>query len=86
MIRDPQQRRLWVCDECFFDRLAAVGYSAGTRWDICSFKVTLPSLQVSVAGQVRWVCGQGFGLETLVMDGQAQAHRGKYVQERIKEL
>lgn len=58
------------------------------RGDVCSLRVTLlPNKPVSVAaGIVRWVRGQEFGLETLVMDGKAQAHIGKYIRERMKEL
>jgi hypothetical protein len=43
--------------------------------------------QISVsAGIVRWVRGQDFGLETLVLDGKAQAQLGKYIHERMEEL
>jgi PilZ domain len=58
------------------------------RGDVCSLKMTLPThKQVSVAaGIVRWVRGEEFGLETLVMDGKAQARLGKYIKERMKEL
>jgi len=58
------------------------------RGDVCSLKMILPTnKQISVsAGIVRWVRGDEFGLETLVMDGKAQARIGKYIRERIKEL
>ena len=55
--------------------------------DVCSFRVILPHYAVSVAaGIVRWVRGQDYGIETLVMDGTAQARLGKYLQGRMKEL
>lgn len=56
--------------------------------DVCSFRVVLPTRKgVSVAaGIVRWVRGEDFGFETLVMDGKAQAHLGQYIQERMNEL
>jgi PilZ domain len=55
---------------------------------VCSLTVTLPAnKQVSVAaGIVRWISGQDYGIETLVMDGKAEARLGKYIQERMKEL
>lgn len=57
------------------------------RGDVCSLNVMLPTKkQVSVAaGIVRWVQGQDYGLETLVMDGTAQARLGRYIRERMKE-
>lgn len=56
--------------------------------DVCSLTMPLPTnKQISVAaGVVRWVREGEFGIETLVMDGKAQAHRGKYIRERTKEL
>ncbi len=56
--------------------------------DICSLIVILPTnTPVSVsAAIVRWVRGEEFGLETLVMNGKAQAHLGKYVRECTKAL
>lgn len=58
------------------------------RGDICSLTLMLPTnTPVSVsAAIVRWVRGQEFGLETLVMNGQAQAQLGKYVREYMKTL
>lgn len=58
------------------------------RGDVCSLSVKLPmNKQISVsAGIVRWVSGQDFGLETLVMDGKVQARLGKYLQESMKSL
>ena len=57
------------------------------RGDVCSMKLVLPTnKQVSVAaGIVRWVRGENFGIETLVLDGKAQAFIGKYIRERMKE-
>lgn len=56
--------------------------------DVCSLHMTLPTnTRISVAaGIVRWVRGEEFGLETLVMDGTAQARLGTYIQERMKAL
>jgi hypothetical protein len=60
--------------------------------DVCSFQMTLPTnKQINVAaGIVRWVrgheSGHEFGIETLVMDGKAQAYLGKYIRGRMKEL
>ncbi|MHC9064018.1 PilZ domain-containing protein [Nitrospira sp. CMX1] len=58
------------------------------RGDVCSLRVKLPTnKQLSIsAGIVRWVRGQDFGLETLVLDGNAQAQLGKYLHERMEEL
>jgi hypothetical protein len=55
---------------------------------VCSLSVMLPTnKRVSVAaGIVRWVRGQDYGIETLVMDGKAQASLSKYLQRRTKEL
>jgi len=56
--------------------------------DVCSLRVILPThKRVSVAaGIVRWVRGQEFGIETLVMDGTAQAHLSTCIQEMVKVL
>lgn len=53
--------------------------------DVCSLRLTLPTnKQISVAAWiVRWVRGEEFGLEMLVVDGKAQAHLGKYIRERM---
>lgn len=58
------------------------------RGDVCTLNVMLPThKQISVAaGIVRWARGEDFGLETLVMDGTAQARLSKYIRERMKEL
>jgi hypothetical protein len=49
--------------------------------DICSLTVVLPQHPpISVlAGVVRWVRSEDAGIETLAMDGTAQAHLGKYI-------
>jgi hypothetical protein len=56
--------------------------------DVCSLRVVLPTRKgLSVAaGIVRWVRGEDFGIETLVMDGKAQARLGAYIRERTKDL
>lgn len=56
--------------------------------DVCSLNMTLPTnKQISVAaGIVRWVKNDEYGIETLVMDENAQARLGKYIQGRMKEL
>jgi hypothetical protein len=70
-------------------------YWVATHWDlplepgdICSMTVILPlDKQVSVsAGIVRWVRGEDFGVETLVINGKAQAQLSQYIRERIKNL
>jgi hypothetical protein len=57
------------------------------RGDVCSLRMTLPTNQAIAvaAGIVRWVRGEEFGLETLVMDEEAQAHLRRYIQDRMKE-
>ncbi len=35
---------------------------------------------------VRWVRGEEFGIETLVMDGQVQAHLSAYIRKRTVAL
>lgn len=56
--------------------------------DVCSLKVRLPTKQwVSIdVGQVRWVCGEEFGIQTLVMNDTSQARLSEYIQDRIKAL
>lgn len=55
--------------------------------DVCSLNVILPThKQVSVAaGIVRWVLGQDYGIETLVIERRAQARLRKYIRERMEE-
>ena len=55
---------------------------------ICSLTVMLPTTKpVSVAaGVVRWVRGGDVGIETLAMNGKAQAQHGQYIGERMSAL
>jgi hypothetical protein len=57
------------------------------RGAVCSLRMTLPTNEAIAvaAGIVRWVRGEEFGLETLVMDEEAQAHLRRYIQDRMKE-
>ena len=56
--------------------------------DVCSLNVALPNNKhiVVAAGIVRWVRGEEFWIEPLVMDGKAQAHLGSYIRERMGDL
>ncbi len=56
--------------------------------DVCSLAMTLPtSKQISVAaGIVRWVRREEFGIETLVINGKAQAQLREYIREHMKTL
>ncbi|MDH4085064.1 MAG: PilZ domain-containing protein [Nitrospira sp.] len=56
--------------------------------DVCAFKVRLPTKQwISVAaGKVRWVRGEEYGIETLVMNTESQETLNTYLHERIKAL
>lgn len=56
--------------------------------DICSLSMTLPTnKQIAVlAGVVRWVRGEEFGIETLAMNKKAQARLSTYIQGRIQAL
>ena len=56
--------------------------------DICSLSMTLPTnKQIMVlAGLVRWVRGEEFGIETLAMNKKSQARLSRYIQERIETL
>ncbi len=56
--------------------------------DICSLTLTLPTTkQVSVAaGIVRWIRGENFGIETLVIESEAKVRLRKYVREQMKEV
>jgi hypothetical protein len=57
------------------------------RGDVCSLNLTLPNKQISgAAGIVRWAQGQAYILETLVMDGKAQAHLSDYIRPQTKAL
>ena len=56
--------------------------------DICSLSLTLPTNQpiAVLAGVVRWVRGEEFGIETLTMNKMAHARLNTYIQERIQAL
>lgn len=56
--------------------------------DICSLSMTLPTNKriMVMAGLVRWVRGEEFGIETLVMNKKSQARLSTYIQERIRIL
>ncbi len=56
--------------------------------DVCSLTILLPTnIQISVsAGIVRWVRGEECGLETLVMDGKAQARLDRYIREQMRAI
>lgn len=56
--------------------------------DVCSFKVRLTSrTRVSVsAGIVRWVRGEEYGIETLVMNDESQTLLNDYIQKRVRAL
>ena len=58
------------------------------RGDVCSFKVILPTRKhVSVAaGIVRWVRGQDYGIETLVIDERSHARLRAYIQARVNTV
>jgi hypothetical protein len=50
--------------------------------------MTLPTNQpiAVLAGVVRWVRGEDFGIETLAMNKTAHARLNTYIQERIQAL
>jgi len=56
--------------------------------DICSLSMTLPTKKhiAVLAGVVRWVRGEEFGIETLAMNKTAHARLSAYIQERIQAL
>ena len=51
--------------------------------DICSLSMTLPTNQpiAVLAGVVRWVRGEEFGIETLAMNDESQERLNEYIQE-----
>jgi hypothetical protein len=54
---------------------------------VCSLRVRLPTMQVSVAaGKVRWVRGEECGIETLVINEDSEARLNEYILERVKAL
>ena len=56
--------------------------------EVCSFTVNLPTHQCLyvAAGIVRWVRGEEYGVETLVMDDESQDDMDDYLAERIDRL
>ena len=56
--------------------------------DICSLSLTLPTNQpiAVLAGVVRWVRGEEFGIETLAMNKTVHARLSTYIEERIQAL
>lgn len=56
--------------------------------DVCSMKIRLTARNwVAIsAGIVRWVRGEEYGIETLVMTDESQEQLSDYIQERIKAL
>jgi len=56
--------------------------------DICSLSMTLPTNKriAVLAGVVRWVRGEEFGIETLAMNKTAHARLSVYIQERIQAV
>ena len=56
--------------------------------DICSLSMTLPTKKhiAVLAGVVRWVRGEEFGIETLAMNKTAHARLRTYIQERSQAL
>ena len=56
--------------------------------DVCSLRVRLPTRkQISMAAwTVRWVRGEEFGIETLVMDGKARARLRDSIRKRTVAL
>ena len=56
--------------------------------EVCSFTVNLPTHQCLyvAAGIVRWVRGEEYGVETLVMDDESQDDMDDYLAERIDSI
>ena len=59
-----------------------------TCGDVCSLNVELPTYKpiTVAAGIVRWVRGEDYGIETLLMERTALAHLHEYIQARMREL
>jgi len=59
-----------------------------TVGDVCSLKVTLPTNRgVSIlAGIVRWVRGEDYGVQTVVMEERAQVQLDSYVRDRMNRF
>lgn len=56
--------------------------------DVCSMKVRLNARNwvLISAGIVRWIHGDEYGIETLVVNDESQAQLSDYIQERVKVL
>ena len=54
--------------------------------DVCSLKLKLPKQVSILAGIVRWVHGDEFGIETLLIDKRDEARLDAYIQDRVTEL
>lgn len=56
--------------------------------DVCSLKVKLPTnTGVSIlAGIVRWVRGDDYGVQTLVMEKRAQVKLNAYIRDRMNTV
>lgn len=55
------------------------------RGDVCRLNVKLSTTWISVAAEkVRWVNGEEFGVETLVINEASEAFLNKYILERVK--
>ena len=56
--------------------------------DVCSLKVKLPTNRgVSIlAGIVRWVRGEDYGVQTVVMEERAQVELDNYIRNRMNRV
>lgn len=56
--------------------------------DVCSLKVKLPTkMSISIlAGIVRWVRGDDYGVQTLVMEKSAQVKLNAYIRDRMNTV
>ena len=55
--------------------------------EVCSLTVNLPTHETIyvAAGIVRWVRGEEYGVETLVMDDESQEDLDEYLWQRLEE-
>ena len=54
--------------------------------DVCSLTLKLPKQVAVLAGVVRWVHGDEFGIETLLMDRRDEARLAAFIRGRMQEL
>lgn len=54
--------------------------------DVCSLKLKLPKQVSILAGVVRWVHSDEFGIETLLMEKRDEARLAAYIRGRVTEL